>query len=142
MEPADPASGQHFPTHTAFLLWKSWTSWNKQASESVDRSYDYPHVAAAYWVLYRLARDHMGLVTNHSWDWYLDHAYQTSIAMTTYAKDLSVFGQMEGSIFVQILADLKREGMNKQAANRPIKRRRRIAGVCPTLLYSAEPVPS
>jgi Family of unknown function (DUF5695) len=95
--------------------WKSWTSWNKQASEAVDRSYDYPHVAAAYWVLYRLARDHRGLVTNHSWDWYLTHAYETSMAMTNYAKDLAVFGQMEGSIFVQILTDLKREGMNQQA---------------------------
>src|SRR5271165_354777 len=95
--------------------WKSWTSWNKQASEAVDRSYDYPHVAAAYWVLYRLARDHKGLVTNHAWDWYLNHAYETSIAMTRYAKDLAVFGQMEGSIFVEILADLKREGMNAQA---------------------------
>jgi len=30
--------------------WKTWTSWNKQASEAVDRSFDYPHVAAAYWV--------------------------------------------------------------------------------------------
>ena len=95
--------------------WKSWTSWNKQASEAVDRSYDYPHVAAAWWVLYRLARNHQGLVTNHPWDWYLNHAYETSMAMTNYAKDLAVFGQMEGSIFVEILADLKREGMNMQA---------------------------
>ncbi len=95
--------------------WKSWTSWNKQASEAVDRSYDYPHVAAAYWVLYRLARNHRGLVTNHPWDWYLNHAYETSMAMTNYAKDLAVFGQMEGSIFVEILADLKREGMTTQA---------------------------
>jgi hypothetical protein len=95
--------------------WKSWTSWSKQASEAVDRSYDYPHVAAAYWVLYRLARNHEGLVTNHPWDWYLNHAYETSIAMTDYAKDLAVFGQMEGSIFVQILADLQREGLNTQA---------------------------
>jgi hypothetical protein len=95
--------------------WKSWTSWNKQASEAVDRSYDYPHVAAAYWVLYRLARDHNGLVTNHPWDWYLKHSYETSMAMTRYAGDLAVFGQMEGSIFVEILADLKREGMNAQA---------------------------
>jgi hypothetical protein len=95
--------------------WKSWTSWNKQASEAVDRSYDYPHVAAAYWVLYRLARDHQGLVTNHPWDWYLNHAYETSVAMTSYAHDLAVFGQMEGSIFVEILSDLRREGMNTQA---------------------------
>jgi hypothetical protein len=95
--------------------WTTWTSWNQQASEAVNRSYDYPHVAAAYWVLYRLARNHQGLVTNHPWDWYLAHAYETSMAMTRDAKDLAVFGQMEGSIFVEILADLKREGMNTQA---------------------------
>jgi hypothetical protein len=95
--------------------WKTWTSWNQKASEAVDRSYDYPHVAAAYWVLYRLARNHQGLVINHPWDWYLNHAYETSMAMTSYAKGLAVFGQMEGTIFVQILADLKTEGMNAQA---------------------------
>ena len=96
--------------------WTSWTSWNKQASEAVDRSYDYPHVAVAYWVFYQLARDHRGLITNHPWDWYLNQAYETCMAMTNYAADLAVFGQMEGSIFVQILTDLKREGMDKQAA--------------------------
>jgi hypothetical protein len=101
--------------YRADLDWGSWTSWNKQASEQVDRSYNYPHVAAAYWVLYRLARNNQGLVTNHPWDWYLTHAYETSIAMTKFADGLAVFGQMEGSIFVQILADLKREGMTTQA---------------------------
>jgi Family of unknown function (DUF5695) len=95
--------------------WSTWTSWNKAASERVDRSYDYPHVAAAYWVLYRLARNHEGLVTNHPWDWYLDHAYETSIAMTNFASELGAFGQMEGNIFLQILVDLKREGRTQQA---------------------------
>ncbi len=33
---------------------------------SVGRSYNYPHVAALHWVLYRLARNHQGLVTNHA----------------------------------------------------------------------------
>ncbi len=105
--------------------WGSWTSWNKQASEHVDRSYNYPHVAAAYWVLYRLARNNQGLVTNHPWDWYLDHAYETSIAMTKFADGLAVFGQMEGSIFVQILSDLKREGLTAQAENLEAKMRAR-----------------
>jgi hypothetical protein len=105
--------------------WKSWTSWNKQASEAVDRSYDYPHVAAAYWVLYRLARNHHDLVTNHPWDWYLNHAYETSIAMTKYAQDLSVFGQMEGSVFVAILTDLRRENMTQQADALEAKMRQR-----------------
>jgi hypothetical protein len=105
--------------------WTSWTSWNKKASEQVDRSYDYPHVAAAYWVLYGLARNHQGLVTNHPWDWYLSHAYETSIAMTHFAADLGVFGQMEGDIFLKILSDLKREGWKEQADNLEAKMRAR-----------------
>jgi hypothetical protein len=107
------------------LDWGSWTSWNKKASEQVDRSYNYPHVAAAYWVLYRLARNNQGLVSNHPWDWYLTQAYETSIAMTKFADGLAVFGQMEGSIFVQILADLKREGMTTQADDLEAKMRTR-----------------
>lgn len=97
------------------LDWKSWTSWSKKASEAVDRSYNYPHVAAAYWVLYRLARNDSGLATRQPWNWYLTHAYETAIAMTTFAPDLSQFGQMEGDIFLQILLDLKREGMKTEA---------------------------
>jgi hypothetical protein len=101
------------------LNWKSWTSWNKEASERVDRSFDYPHVAAAYWVLYRLARNQNGLVTNHPWEWYLEQAWKTSLAMSQYAGDpagLVPFGQMEGDVFVEILVDLKREGWTAQAA--------------------------
>ncbi len=103
--------------------WTTWTSWNKEHSERVDRSYDYPHVAAAYWVLYRLARNHEGLVTNHPWNWYLDHAYRTSIAMTEFAPQYAVFGQMEGDIFLQILSDLKTEGMQQEAADLEAKMR-------------------
>ena len=97
------------------LDWKSWTSWNKQASEATDRSFNYPHVAAAYWVLYRLARNHPGLVKNHPWDWYLDHAFQTSMAMVHFGEGLEQFGQMEGDIFVAILNDLKSEGKSAEA---------------------------
>jgi hypothetical protein len=107
------------------LDWKSWTSWNKKASEQVDRSFDYPHVAAAYWVLYHLARNYDGLVTAHPWDWYLTHAYETSIAMTKFAEGYAAFGQMEGDIFLQILTDLKREGMKQQADDLEAKMRAR-----------------
>jgi hypothetical protein len=99
------------------LNWKTWASWNKKASEAVDRSFNYPHVASAYWVLYRLARDHSGLVTNHPWQWYLDHAYQTTMAMMRFAPYYTQFGQMEGDVFVWILDDLQREGMREQAAD-------------------------
>ena len=107
------------------LDWTSWTSWNQEASEKVDRSYDYPHVAAAYWALYRLARNHTGLVTNHPWNWYLLQAYETSIAMTNPNVGYSEFGQMEGDIFVFILDDLMREGMTTEAANLEAKMRAR-----------------
>ena len=95
--------------------WTSWTSWNKADSERVDRSYDYPHVVAADWVLYRLARNYEGLVTNHPWDWYLTNAYETSVAMVKLAPGYAVFGQMEGDIFLQVLEDLRREGWNTHA---------------------------
>lgn len=99
------------------MNWKSWTSWNQKDAGSVGRSYNYPHVASAYWVMYRLARNHPGLVTNHPWQWYLDHAYETSMAMMRLAPYYTQFGQMEGDIFVYILNDLKREGMTAQATD-------------------------
>lgn len=107
------------------LDWTTWSSWDKKHSERVDRSYDYPHVAAAYWVLYRLSRNHPGLVTNHPWDWYLKQAYETATAMTKYAGDYAVFGQMEGTVFLQILDDLRHEDMNKEADDLEAKMRTR-----------------
>lgn len=99
------------------LDWRSWTSWNTEQAEHVDRSFNYPHVVAAYWVLYRLARNNDGLVTNHAWEWYLNNAYETSLAMVRLAPGYAVFGQMEGDIFLKVLADLRREGMTTQADN-------------------------
>jgi hypothetical protein len=101
--------------YSANYNWKTWAAWNRKASAAVDRSFNYPHVAAAYWVMYRLARNHPNLVTDHPWQWYLDHAYQTTMAMTRFAPYYAQFGQMEGDIFVDILRDLQREGMTADA---------------------------
>lgn len=95
--------------------WKTWAAWSQKQSEAVDRSFDYPHVAAAYWSMYHLARNHQGLVTNHPWQWYLQHAYKTSMAMTRYSPGYARFGQMEGDVFLRILKDLQREGWTTQA---------------------------
>jgi hypothetical protein len=105
--------------------WKSWTSWNQKASEADDRSFNYPHVVSAYWVMYRLARNHPGLVTHHPWAWYLDHAYQTSMAMIRFAPYYTQFGQMEGDVFVYLLQDLQREGMTEQATDLEAAMRKR-----------------
>ena len=95
--------------------WTTWASWKKAGADSLERSYNYPHVAAAYWVLYRLARNHAGLVTTRDWRWYLDHAALTARAMPHEAPYYSQFGQMEGEVFLEILRDLKREGLEDDA---------------------------
>jgi len=97
------------------LNWKTWASWSKTHAEDLGRSYNYPHVAIAHWVLYRLARNHEGLVKAHDWRWYLDHARMTVVAMMRDAPEYAQFGQMEGDVFVDILKDLRREGLKAQA---------------------------
>ncbi|WP_285022095.1 DUF5695 domain-containing protein [Novosphingobium sp. fls2-241-R2A-195] len=97
------------------INWKSWTAWSKKDSDDLGRSYNYPHVAIGHWVLYRLARDNQGLVKQHDWKFYLDWAYRTSVAMMRDAPYYAQFGQMEGDVFLDILKDLKREGMTAEA---------------------------
>ncbi len=94
-----------------------WGAWDKAHTLEVPRSYNYPHVAALYWVMYRLARNYDGLVSNHSWQWYLEHAYRTSVAMTTIGNQYARYGLMDGSVFVEILKDLKREEMTQEASD-------------------------
>ncbi len=98
-----------------------WTSWNKRDAWRIDRAYNYPHVVAAYWAMYRLARNDPGLVTHHPWQWYLDQAYQTVKFLTGRNSDGDYnvgyldMGLMEGDIFLMLLEDLKREGWDQQA---------------------------
>jgi hypothetical protein len=103
------------------LNWTTWTSWKKVDAESIGRGYNYPHVVAAYWSMYRLARNHHGLVTNHSWEWYLEQAYETVRFM--FGRQANGrrrvgyvdLGLMEGDILVALLDDLKRETWQEKA---------------------------
>ncbi|MET4663549.1 hypothetical protein ABIC17_000441 [Sphingomonas sp. PvP056] len=95
--------------------WTTWTSWSKKDAGDLGRAYNYPHVAIAHWVLYRVARNHPGVVLRHPWRWYLDHAYLTTVAMMRDAPYYTQFGLMEGDVFVDILKDLKREGLTAEA---------------------------
>jgi hypothetical protein len=103
------------------LNWTSWTSWKKSEAESIGRGYNYPHVVAAYWSMYRVARNHQGLITNHPWDWYLEQAYQTTKFTFSRAPNgrrrvgYVELGLMEGDIFLAVLTDLKREGWVEKA---------------------------
>jgi hypothetical protein len=72
-----------------------------------------------------LARNNTGLVTNHPYDWYLTRAYQTSVAMTTIGNDYARFGLMDGTIFLEILKDLQREGLTTEAMDLEARMRTR-----------------
>jgi hypothetical protein len=110
-------------TYEPTFNWTTWTSWKKSDAESIGRGYNYPHAVAAYWALYRLARNHTGLVSNHAWDWYLEQAYQTTKFMfgRNAKGDRRVgyvdLGLMEGDIFLRLLEDLKREAWSEKAAD-------------------------
>lgn len=110
----DPNTGQTY-----------WGAWNKAHTLQVPRSYNYPHVAALYWIMYRLARNQTGLVSNHTWDWYLSQAYQTSVAMTGIGNGYARYGLMDGSVFLEILKDLKREGQTSKATDLEAKMKSR-----------------
>ncbi len=98
------------------LNWTSWTSWNKQGADDVGRSFNYAHVVAAYWSLYHIARNTKGISVKHPWDWYLNQAYETTMAMNTLAPYYTQFGQMEGTVYIRLLGDLKDEGWTEKAA--------------------------
>lgn len=110
----DPEEAPDF-TYDPELDWDSWSAWDREHAGSTVRSFNYVHVALAQWTLYRLARNYDDLVHSNDWRWYLDRAYRTSIAMVRQAPEYVMFGQMEGDVFVEILTDLRREGMTQRA---------------------------
>lgn len=97
-------------TYSKDVNYNTWGAWSREAAASTGRSYNYPHVTAAHWVMYRLARNYTGLITEKSWDWYLENAFRTALAMVEQAPHYAQFGQMEGTIFLLVLDDLYREG--------------------------------
>lgn len=112
-------------TYSDTINYTTWAAWNKEGADDPGRSYNYPHIAAAHWVMYRLARYQQGLVKNHEWEWYLENAYHTSMAMNRLAPHYAQYGQMEGTVFLMILEDLQREGYNKLADNLEDEMRKR-----------------
>lgn len=104
-------------TYSDSINYKTWAAWDHKHANDPGRSYNYPHVAAAYWVMYRLARYNEGLVDNQPWDWYLKQAYHTVIAMVEQAPYYAQFGQMEGSVFLYILKDLQLENYTEMASD-------------------------
>ncbi|KAF4965735.1 hypothetical protein FSARC_6518 [Fusarium sarcochroum] len=95
--------------------WTSWTSWNKQASSTPDRAYNYVHPTIAYWSMYRIARAYPELASQ-PWSWYLNQAQKTIIRMTQRDVGYKDVGLMGETVFGEVLEDLKREGNDTAAA--------------------------
>ena len=91
--------------------WGNWWSWSQADSYATDRAYDYVHVTNAYWALYRVARNYPGLVTTHTWQWYLNQAVNTIATMTDGQVGYADDGLMGETVLRLLLDDLKREGL-------------------------------
>lgn len=69
------------------------------------RGFNFPHQAATWYALYRVARNFDQISTYQSWDFYLYGAFQTALGV----GQASV-GFMDGTIFREILVALQTEG--------------------------------
>lgn len=108
----DIEPGYFYPSS---IDWTQWWSWNEAESFAVDRAYDYIHVTAAYWALYRVARNYPSLVKIHDWQWYLNQAVLTVNFMTNGTVGFVDDGLMGETVLVNLLEDLKREGQTDNA---------------------------
>lgn len=95
--------------------WTDWWSWNQAESFAIDRAYDYVHVTAAYWALYRVARNYPNLVKMHTWEWYLNQAVMTVASMTNGQVGYATDGLMGETVLLHLLSDVKREGLTANA---------------------------
>lgn len=100
-------------TYSDSIQFRGWEAWSLENAQDLGRSYNYPHVAAAHWVMYHLGRNRG--YTSIDWKQSLEDACQTAIAMVKFAPYYAQFGQMEGSVFLYILLDLQREGFTELA---------------------------
>lgn len=121
--------------YSTAIDWGNWWSWNKAAAYGTGRTYDYVHVAAAYWALYRVARFYPTLVKTQTWQWYLNQAYHTIIYATGPNTSYVDVGLMGETVWGYILQDLQNEG-NTTAANTVIAAMKTRAN-----LWNSEAVP-
>ena len=70
----------------------NWTinpgeTWDKAASYLIDRTYDYVHVSALYWGLYRSSLTYSSILKKHAPEWYLLQAYHTVVYACSNTTD-------------------------------------------------------
>lgn len=116
----EPTQMPGFPYDPA-IKWKGWECWDRQSAEDIHRPFNYPHVVAAYWAMYRVARNHPGMVKSHPWQWFLTQATETMNLLLgddvkrDHPLGFQALGLMEGSVFLRVIEDLQHEGWTEQA---------------------------
>ena len=101
-------------SYPSTIDWGNWWSWNQAASYDTTRGYDYVHVTAAYWALYRVARNYPALATQ-TWQWYINRAVLTVATLTNGVVGYADDGLMGETVIKYLLDDLKREGLTANA---------------------------
>jgi len=123
------------------INWGNWWSWNRADAYDTGRTYDYVHVTAAYWAMYRVARAYPSLVSKADWTWYLNQSYHTvvySVSNNAQGRPNTGYidvGLMGETVWGEILTDLKRENLTKEAGDMEALMKRRAQ------LWNSQAVP-
>ena len=93
-----------------------WHNLRTNGSLSIGRGYDYPHIIAMYYGMYRVAKYHPEVVTLLSAQEYLTRAYGTAIAMFNYGGGQATqIGLMNEVVIPDVIDALQTEGLISQA---------------------------
>lgn len=94
-----------------------WNNLRANNSLSIGRGYDYPHIIAMYYGMYRVARYHPEVTTLLSAQEYLTRAHGTAMAMFNYGGGQATqIGLMNEVVIPDVIDALQAEGLTNQAA--------------------------
>ena len=100
--------------------------WDQERSAQLWRSYNYVHPTVLYHSMYRVCRDFDQLPRLYPCQWYLTAAYQTFLAMLANSPYYVQFGLMEGSVFLDVIADLSLEGRDADSSDMRARQQQRL----------------
>ena len=95
-----------------------WHQLRTNNNLSIGRGYDYPHIIAMYYGMYRVAKFHPEVTTVLSAQEYLQRAWGTAMAMWSYGGGQATqIGLMNEVVIPSVIDALQNEGMTSQAAS-------------------------
>lgn len=109
-------------TYDPQIAWDTWSAWDREAAYATDRGYNYVHVTALYWGLYRAGRAVPAVLAKETAETYLKRACETVLFMMSTDASGSHrvgywdVGQMGETVYGRVLEDLKAEGLAEEAA--------------------------